>query len=73
MSRVPKKASAVAEQLQNLADMAERVALPAFRQGFRKSIVARAQAVGSSLTYRDEQGRLVQEWPGTGRIQVLAD
>lgn len=61
------------QQLDNLANMAERVATPEFQQSFRASVAARAKAAGSFLTYRDQQGRLVQEWPATGRIAVLAE
>ncbi|MDU0372904.1 hypothetical protein ACFPAF_21075 [Hymenobacter endophyticus] len=59
------------QQLNNLANMAERVATPEFQQGFRASVSARAKAAGSFLTYRDQQGRLVREWPGSGRIELL--
>lgn len=62
-----------AQQLDNLAHMAERVASPAFKQGFREYVRARAEAANSSLTYRDTQGRLVQEWPATGRLDILAE
>ncbi|AMJ64583.1 hypothetical protein [Hymenobacter sp. PAMC 26628] len=62
----------VAQQLDNLANMAERVASPEFKRGFREFVRARAKAANSFLTYRDEQGRLVQEWPSTGRLEVLA-
>ena len=62
----------IAQQLNNLANMAERVATPEFKLGFRASVVARAKAANSSLTYRDKQGRLVREWPATGRVEILA-
>ncbi len=62
-----------AQQLDNLAHMAERVATPAFKQGFREYVRARAKAANSFLTYRDAQGRLVKEWPATGRLDVLAE
>ncbi|MFD1468718.1 hypothetical protein ACFQ48_10820 [Hymenobacter caeli] len=61
------------QQFDNLAHMAERVASPEFKRSFRDFVRARAQAAHSSLTYRDAQGRLVQEWPDTGRIDVLAE
>ena len=60
------------QQLGNLANMAERVATPEFKSGFRASVVARAKAANSFLTYRDQQGRLVREWPATGRMEILA-
>ena len=60
------------QQLGNLANMAERVATPEFKSGFRASVVARAMAANSFLTYRDQQGRLVREWPATGRMEILA-
>lgn len=63
----------VAQQLDNLANMAERVATPEFQRGFRASVVARAKAANSFLTYRDKQGRLIKEWPATGRVEVLAE
>ena len=63
----------VAQQLENLANMAERVASPEFKRGFREFVRARAKAANSFLTYRDAQGRLVQEWPSTGRVDVLAE
>ena len=63
----------VAQQLDNLANMAERVASPEFKQGFREFVRARAKAANSFLTYRDAQGRLVQEWPSTGRLEILAE
>ena len=63
----------VAEQLENLANTAERVASPEFKRGFREFVRARAKAANSSLTYRDAQGRLVQESAATGCITVLAE
>lgn len=66
-------ASNIAKQLDNLANMAERVATPEFQRGFRASVANRAKAANSSLTYRDQQGRLVREWPATGRLEVLAE
>lgn len=63
----------IAQQLTNLANMAERVASPEFKQGFREFVRTRAKAANSFLTYRDAQGRLVQEWPATGRVEVLAE
>ena len=60
------------QQLDNLANMAERVATPEFKSGFRASVVARAKAANSFLTYRDKHGRLVREWPATGRVEILA-
>lgn len=65
--------STVAQQLDNLANMAERVAMPEFKRSFRAFVRARAQNADTTLTYRDTQGRLVQEWPDTGRIEVLAE
>ncbi len=53
--------------------MAERVASPEFKRGFREFVCSRAKAANSFLTYRDEQGRLVQEWPRTGRLEILAE
>jgi hypothetical protein len=53
--------------------MAERVASPAFKRGFREFMRAKAKAANSFLTYRDAQGRLVQEWPGTGRADIIAE
>lgn len=66
-------ATVVAQQLDNLANMAERVSSPEFKQGFREFVRARAKAANSFLTYRDAQGRLVQEWPNTGRIDIIAE
>ena len=63
----------LAQQLANLAHLAERVASPDFKRGFRASVRARALAAGSTVSYRDAQGRLVQEWPATGRVEVLAE
>jgi hypothetical protein len=63
----------VAQQLDNLANMAERVASPEFKRGFREFVRARAKAANSFLTYRDAQGRLVQEWPGSGRVDIIAE
>lgn len=59
-----------AQQLSNLANLAERVALPAFKRSFRAGVRARAQAANSYVAYLDEQGRLVREWPATGVIEV---
>ena len=61
------------QQLDNLAHMAERVASPEFKQGFQEFVRAKAKAANSFLTYRDAQGRLVQEWPVTGHLEVLAE
>lgn len=63
----------VAQQLDNLANMAERVASPEFKRGFREFVRSRAKAANSFLTYRDAQGRLIQEWPSTGRLEILAE
>jgi len=60
------------QQLDNLANMAERVGSSEFQNGFRASVVARAIAANSFLTYRDKQGNLIEEWPATGQIDVLA-
>ena len=61
----------IAQQLDNLANMAERVASPEFKRGFRASVRARAGAANSYLTYVDKQGQTVREWPITGLIEVL--
>lgn len=61
----------VAQQLDNLANMAERVASPEFKQSFRAGVVARAKAANSYVAYMDAQGRLVREWPATGVIEVV--
>jgi hypothetical protein len=66
-------ATLVAQQLDNLANMDKRVASPEFKQGFQEFIRARAKKANSFLTYRDAQGRLVQEWPNTGRVEILAE
>ncbi|MBC6612485.1 hypothetical protein H8B15_16290 [Hymenobacter sp. BT507] len=63
----------VAQQLDNLANMTERVASPEFKRGFREYVHARAKKANSFLTYRDAQGRLVREWPNTNRIEILAE
>ena len=73
MQLLPADTALQAQQLDNLAHMAERVASPAFKQEFRNYVRARATAANSFLTYRDAQGRLVQEWPATGRLEVLAE
>ncbi|MDJ0367447.1 hypothetical protein QMK33_20045 [Hymenobacter sp. H14-R3] len=65
-------AALVAQQLDNLANMAERVASPEFKRSFRAGVVARAKAVNSYVAYMDAQGRLVREWPTTGVIEVVA-
>lgn len=62
----------VAQQLDNLANMAERVASPAFKQSFRAGVVARAKAANSYVAYMDKQGRLIREWPATGIIEVVS-
>ncbi|AMR27034.1 hypothetical protein A0257_07870 [Hymenobacter psoromatis] len=59
--------------MDNLANMAERVASPEFKRGFQEFVRARAKAANSYLTYRNAQSQLVQEWPATGRIDILAD
>ena len=70
---LPLATTTLVQQLDNLANMAERVASPEFTRGFREFVRARAKAANSFLTYRDSQGRLVQEWPATGRVEVLAE
>lgn len=67
------ESATVAAQLDNLANMAERVASPEFKRGFQEFVRARAKAANSFLTYRDAQGRLVQEWPATGQVAILAE
>lgn len=61
----------VAQQLNNLANMAERVASRPFKESFRAGVVARAKAANSYVAYMDKQGRLVREWPATGAIEVV--
>ena len=63
----------VTRQLANLDNMGERLAAVAFKQSFRAVVRARAQAAGSTVSYRDGQGRLVQERPDTGAITVLTE
>lgn len=70
---LPSSTATVSQQLDNLANMAERVATLEFKQGFRDFVRARAKAANSFLTYRDAQGRLVREWPSTGRLEILAE
>lgn len=53
--------------------MAERVATPELQRDFRESGAARAKAANSYLTYRDQRGRLVREWPATGRVEILVE
>ncbi len=62
----------VAQQLDNLANLAERVASPSFKESFRADVVARAKAANSYIAYLDKQGRLVHEWPNTGVIEVMS-
>ena len=63
----------LAQQLDNLANLAERVSLPEFQHGFQASVVARAVAANSAITYRDKQGHLVRESPATGRVELVAE
>lgn len=63
----------LAQQLDNLANLAERVSQSEFQHGFQASVVARAVAANSFITYRDEQGHLVRESPATGRVELLAE
>ncbi len=62
----------IAQQLDNLSNMAERVASPEFKRSFRASVVERAKAAGSYLARIDKQGQLVREWPTTGATEVVA-
>lgn len=62
----------VAQQLDNMANLAERVASPEFKRSFRAGVVARAKAAGSYVAYFDKAGRLVREWPTTGKLEVVA-
>ncbi|NVO86415.1 hypothetical protein HW556_16125 [Hymenobacter sp. P5252] len=48
----------LAQQLDNLANLAERVSQPAFQDGFQASVSARAEAAKSFLAHRDAPGRL---------------
>lgn len=73
MAPISSTPPAVAQQLDNLANMAERVATPEFKRSFRAFVRTRAQSASATLTYRDAQGRLVEEWPDTGRIVVRAE
>lgn len=61
----------VAQQLDNLANMAERVATPEFKRSFRAGVVARAKAAKSYVAHLDKQGRLVREWPATGITEIV--
>lgn len=62
----------VARQLDNLANLAERVASRSFKESFRAGVVARAKAANSYIAYIDKQGRRVHEWPNTGVIEVMS-
>jgi|GEM_PF-3958791 len=61
------------QQLDNLANIADRVAMQEFKQGFREYVRTRAKKANSFITYRNAQGQLVQEWPNTGRVEILAE
>jgi hypothetical protein len=73
MASISSSLPAVAQQLDNLVNMAERVATPEFKRSFRAFVRTRAQSANATLTYRDAQGRLVEEWPESSRIEVLAE
>lgn len=73
MASIPSSLPAVEQQLDNLNNMAERVTTPEFKRSFRAFVRTRAKSANATLTYRDTQGRLVEEWPETGRTEVLAE
>lgn len=58
-------------ELHNLEQMATVVGTPAFKQSLRSLLVAEAAASQASLTYRNASGRLVQEWPASGKVQEV--
>ncbi len=70
-SSMDTESPAVAQQLANLAALAERVATPGFKKGFREMVRAKARAANSCVVYLDGQGRMVREWPATGRVEIV--
>lgn len=44
---------------------------PEFQQAHRARLVAEARAARTSITYMDETGRCIQEWPATGERYVV--
>jgi hypothetical protein len=54
-----------------LDDFLQRLETPEFKQQHRARLVAEARAASTSLTYLDESGRCIQEWPATGERYVI--
>ena len=54
-----------------LDDLLRRLDTPEFKQAHRARLVAEARAARTSITYLDEQGRYIQEWPATGERYVV--
>ena len=45
---------------------------PAFQDAMRAQLRAEAAAAGTFLSYRDEQGRLLHEYPATGDVYEVS-
>ena len=45
---------------------------PAFQDAMRAQLRAEAAAAGTFLSYRDEQGRLLHEYPATGEVYEVS-
>ena len=45
---------------------------PAFQQAINEQLRAEAAAANTFLSYRDEQGRYVHEYPATGEIYEVS-
>lgn len=54
-----------------LADFLRRLDTPEFKHAHRARLVAEARAARTSLTYLDDAGRCIQEWPATGERYVV--
>ena len=59
-------------ELQNLDQMVTVVGTASFKHRLRATLLAEAKSNNSSLTYRNEEGQLVQEWPLSGVVEEIA-
>ena len=54
-----------------LDDFLDYIQTTEFKQQHRARLVSEARAARTSLTYLDETGRCIQEWPATGERYVI--
>lgn len=54
--------------MSQLAHLSKLLADPDFQRGIQTEIRCKAAAYNSFIIYRDEQGRMLVEYPGSGQV-----